>query len=121
MNTPRSVIGLPIFGLNYYGRHKGQNFIMFYQQDNYIIMAVSKNPDRRERELKNKYGNKIKNIIIFHSFHGYEDKKALQKSLSKYRKGTSDCYILEPNILFEIIEQTNVSFKKNIRFIDSEI
>lgn len=112
MNTPRSVIGIPIFGIDYYGRHKGQNFIMFYQNDNYIIIAVSKNPDKRERELKNKYGKKIKNIIIIHSFHGYEDKKVLQKSLSKYRVGKTDCYMLGINKLNKIVSLANTSFNK---------
>lgn len=43
------------------------------------FMLCQKNPNRRIKELKKKYGNKLKLLSTKFSFHAYEEKRKLNK------------------------------------------
>lgn len=104
-----SVIDVPIVGVKQKGRSKTFNFIMFFKGKDKIIIAVSKNPDRREKEIKKQYGKDVRCIVRIHSFHGYEDKKIIQKLLSKYRMKQTDCYVIKDDVFLKILNNAKLS------------
>ena len=91
-NQELSVIGVPIFGHVEKGRSKSHSYLIFLQDGKRIIIAVSKNPDRRIKELKMEYGNQIKHILSRRTFSAYDDKKKLQDYFKECKIGNNDIY-----------------------------
>lgn len=101
-NERGSFDSAPIFGRNKKGR-MDHGFISFYQIGNIIVMSASKNPDRREIELKKQYGNRLDKLFRVHSFKLFDEKRKMQLLLGKYRLTKTDCYCIDFGLLKQIL------------------
>ena len=101
-NERGSFDNTPIFGKNKKGRID-HGFISFYQIGNIIIMSASKNPDRREIELKKQYGYRLNKLVRVHSFKLFEEKRNMQLLLDIYRITKTDRYCIDFELLKQIL------------------